>query len=113
MRAKNGGGGRPITIKNVQKYAKIPYFSLFSPKFGGGSKKISKKRGGGQIFFGKKWAGEEMDYQKNGGEETDCPKNGGRRWITKKMGGCRDARPKAARTRTPLRVFLAHSYNTQ
>ena len=36
-------------------------------------------------------------------------KMGGRRWMTKKKGGDGDAPPKAARNRTPLRVFLAPS----
>ena len=73
--SKNGGGGdelgkfwggSKLFPKNWQKYAKIPYFSLFFSEIWGRGKFFLEKNGGGKT-----------DYQKNGGEETDFRKNGG------------------------------------
>ena len=64
--SKNGGGGdelgkfwggSKLFPKNWQKYAKIPYFSLFFSEIWGRVKIFLEKNGGGQIFFGKNGGG--------------------------------------------------------
>ena len=80
--------------EKMAKYTKIPYFSLFSPKFGGGSNFFWKKMGVSK-FFWKKWGGGDGLTKKWGGGDG--------------LPGRRPREPSHPPPPPPLRVFLAHS----
>ena len=57
MNLGNFGGGSKLFPKKWQKYAKIPYFSLFFSEIWGRGKIFLEKNGGGQNFFEKNGGG--------------------------------------------------------